>query len=432
MSRPDFRRLYQNNSAMMMPDVQSAPVILIPGLFGSKLRNKSTGEEVWPGAWWRILFSSYPELALNIDPVSHMPLPSDLEPHGITEQALQQDIYQPILQVLTEYGGYTRTSPGTRALPGERRLYVFDYDWRQDIVTNARALARLVRDIQRDYQHPTLQVDLVAHSMGGLIARYYLRFGDRDVLDGEPQKVSMQGAANVRKLIQLGTPNLGSIDSLVALIRGEKIGFGRISSETLATFPSGYQLLPHPLTDWLINIEGKVLPDDLFESKTWQRFGWSIYAKPEKVHTQLKQADFQYQLTRARRLAWMLSVKEPESPLRYVLFGGGCQLTAARLLLENYQGREYVRLKAKEIAAPKTGVPYDDLMSQPGDSRVTKPSLLARETLDPSAMQNEDSFLPIAYTFFLCENHTTLTKNINFQDNLLNVLLSRQMVQATK
>ena len=44
-----------------------------------------------------------------------------------------------------------------------------------------------------------------------------------------------------------------------------------------------------------------------------------------------------------------------------------------------------------------------------------------------SAPQHEDSFLPVAYPFFLCEHHNVLTSNINFQDNLLNVLLSRQL-----
>ncbi len=66
-------------------------------------------------------------------------------------------------------------------------------------------------------------------------------------------------------------------------------------------------------------------------------------------------------------------------------------------------------------------------MLEPGDGSVTKPSLLARETLDPTAPQNEDSVIPIAYWFFLCEHHTRLTGNINFQDNLLNVLLTRSL-----
>jgi hypothetical protein len=36
-------------------------------------------------------------------------------------------------------------------------------------------------------------------------------------------------------------------------------------------------------------------------------------------------------------------------------------------------------------------------------------------------------FLPIAYWFFLCERHDQLTNNVNFQDNLLNVLLTRSL-----
>jgi len=57
----------------------------------------------------------------------------------------------------------------------------------------------------------------------------------------------------------------------------------------------------------------------------------------------------------------------------------------------------------------------------------TKPSLLARGTLDPTAPQHEESVMPIAYFFFLCEEHDQLTGNINFQDNLLNVLLTRNL-----
>jgi hypothetical protein len=41
--------------------------------------------------------------------------------------------------------------------------------------------------------------------------------------------------------------------------------------------------------------------------------------------------------------------------------------------------------------------------------------------------QNEDSFIAIAYWLFLCERHDRLTGNINFQDNLLNVLLIRSL-----
>jgi hypothetical protein len=81
----------------------------------------------------------------------------------------------------------------------------------------------------------------------------------------------------------------------------------------------------------------------------------------------------------------------------------------------------------EDIRHPVPGVRYDEIMLDPGDGKVTKPSLLARETLDRSAPQNEDSFIPITCWFFLCERHDRLTGNINFQDNLLNVLLTRSL-----
>ena len=66
-------------------------------------------------------------------------------------------------------------------------------------------------------------------------------------------------------------------------------------------------------------------------------------------------------------------------------------------------------------------------MAKPGDGRVTKPSLLARETLDPSAPYHEESYFPLAYSFFLCDQHSDLTSNVHFQDNLLHTLLSPSM-----
>ena len=371
-----------------------------------------------------------PTSALELDPQSGAPLPSKLEATGIAEQAFGRDYYRPILDTLTRHGSYARGQPGKPATKGERRVYVFAYDWRQDNVQSARELHALIEQVQHDYADPALRVDLVAHSMGGLIARYYLRFGTRDVLDGSLQQVTMDGSAHVRKLVLLGTPNLGSISSLHAFLSGEPVGLRRIGPATLATMPSAYQLFPHPLVNWLVDAEGRPHYDDLFEVETWARHRWSIF-DPANAGLQDRAMPliqhFTRQLERARRFAWNLSVVEPVSPIRYVLFGGDCHLTPARLVLEHEADRDLVRLAPSDIRAPRPGVRYEDLMLEPGDGRVTKPSLLARETLDPSAPQNEDSFLLIAYPFFLCSHHSFLTSNINFQDNLLNVLLSRQL-----
>jgi len=433
--KPDLGRLYRMSESA----TDNTPVILIPGLFGSKLRDKTTGKEVWPGSARDILFSNYHELALQFDPQTLEVLPDNLEAYDVAQRVLGQDIYGPIITTLEKNGGYVRGTPGSPALKNERRYYIFAYDFRQDNSHHAQALDALIGQIRRDYANADLKVDIVAHSMGGLVARYYLRYGTADALNGEDRQVTLDGTAHVRKLILLGTPNLGSASSLHAFLNGEQVGLGRIAPEDLATMPSGYQLFPHPLVSWLVDINGKIRNDNLFDTDTWRLYQWSIFNPA--VQQRIEQAEkstgahsltdrqrfFAHHLERARRFMWALSTPEPETPLRYVLFGGDCNLTPARLLLETDGNQLMTRLTPAEIRHPITGIHYDELMLEPGDGRVTKPSFLARETLDPTMEQSEDSFIPIAYWFFLCENHVQLTNNINFQDNLLNVLLTRTL-----
>ena len=434
-SGPDLGRLYRAGAESR----DTTPVIVIPGLFGSKLRNRATGAEVWPGSAATILFHDYRDIALDFDRATLEVKPDDVEAFDIADAALGQDFYHQLLDTLQRFGGYVRGRPGEAPRKDERRYYVYAYDWRQDNVDSVLGLERLIEAIRRDYGDPSLRVDIIAHSMGGLIARYYLRYGPVDVLDGSEQLVTLYGATRVRKLVLLGTPNMGSASSLHAFIAGEPIVFTRIPQEVLATLPSGYQLFPHPLVTWLIDTSGGALDDDLFDGATWRRYRWSIFdptvdsrvraahAADADAYLAVLRRFFDYRLERARRFLWALSTPEPATPIRYVLFGGDCELTPARLALESDGGTPLARLYPDDIRNPVPGVRYDQLMLEPGDGSVTKPSLLARETLDPSAPQNVDSFIPIAYWFFLCVHHKKLTGNINFQDNLLNVLLTRTL-----
>lgn len=113
-------------------------------------------------------------------------------------------------------------------------VVMHDYDWRADLVGQARALvARLQAD-------PAPEVMVVAHSMGGLIARAAL---------GEP------GGERVCRLILLGVPQRGSFGAVQA-IRGTYPVVRRLAAldrhhdaeflaqQVFSTFPSIHQLLP--------------------------------------------------------------------------------------------------------------------------------------------------------------------------------------------
>jgi len=181
MSQPDLPRLYQQSW-----EVEQPPVVLIHGIMGSRLEDSETGREVWYGNLGRLAFSAYRNVALEIDPVSLEPKPSSMVPSTLAEQAAGKDFYGSITRTLEQAGQYTRARPGEPQKRGSRSYYVFLYDWRQDNVKSAQQLYRFIDQIRHDYSNPQLKVDLIAHSMGGLIARYFLRYGksDYDALTG--------------------------------------------------------------------------------------------------------------------------------------------------------------------------------------------------------------------------------------------------------
>ncbi len=438
---PDLRRLYASG----MERVRVPPVIIIPGILGSRLRERGSGRELWPGSLTNVLFSAR-SLALKIDSTTLEPLPDDVEAYDLFRGLLGTDFYGAIIETLEKHGGYVRGQPGKPADAGTRRYYVFAYDWRQDNVLTARKLDALIEQIRHDYADPQLKVDVVAHSMGGLITRYYIQYGVTDVLDGSDFPASFLGAGKIRTAILLGTPNLGSVSALNSLLAGHKIGWQAIPTEVLATMPSIYELMPHPVTNWIVDLAGRPLERDLFFVGTWIAYQWSVFdpqvekrirsrspgPREGQAQLELLQRYFAKRMERARRFVWSLTYNESQqAPVRLVVFGGDCTLTPARVVVEREPGAvaaagPLVRLLPGQISHPLPSVDYSRLMLEPGDGEVTKPSLLARQSLDPTVSRSDDVFFPLAYAFFLCVDHEHLTGNISFQDNLLNVLLERQ------
>lgn len=104
-----------------------------------------------------------------------------------------------------------------------------------------------------------------------------------------------------------------------------------------------------------------------------------------------------------------------------VVFGGGCERPPARCLLEAVRGRVMIRLHREEVRSRVPRLDYEALMLEPGDGRVTKASLLARDSLAPDAAQ--PGFFPIAYAVFICRSPSDLASDMTFRDDLLNILL---------
>jgi pimeloyl-ACP methyl ester carboxylesterase len=124
-------------------------------------------------------------------------------------------------------------------------ILVFGYDWRLSILVSGRLLANRI-----EASFPGGQVKIVAHSMGGLVARAamaYLKADGHDDL--------------VVKLVTLGTPHYGTyapmagfarfdgtylrLLGLVSFLRaGNVIASAALVDPPIATFPSIYELMP--------------------------------------------------------------------------------------------------------------------------------------------------------------------------------------------
>ena len=449
---PDFDQLYR-----VLPDQEDQaaippPVIVIPGLLGTRLKDPETGREVWPGQITNVALSRFRNIVLPLPDYAGSNDPGDehrLEPNRVTETVLRRDFYGELVRILVRYGGYQRADPGEPITDKRRRrVYVFDYDWRQDNVATAQELDTFLNRIAEDYGERDLKFDIIAHSMGGLVARYFLRFGTEDVLNNNRLKVTWAGAPRVNKMILLGVPNLGSVSSIEGFIRGYTLGLRRVPQEVVATLPSTYQLFPHRIVNWLYDTQGRVIDQDQFSRATWAEFQWNIFDPEVKARVLRKhgaeyyaalERTFTTYSERARRFSWSLTVcpnyeesvggcpEFSEPPVRLVVFGGNCNLTPSAWVLEQSEGESQVRFSPEAITAPVPGIDYTTLMYDPGDGTVTKPSLLARDVLSPNTPRHEFSYFPLAYSFLLCEHHATLSSNTHFQDNLLDVLLTNAL-----
>ena len=219
-------------------------IVLLPGITGSVLQKD--GKDVWAvsgGAAMnalRGLGESLDDLKLTDD----SPDLDDLG-DGISAPRIMPDISLiPGFWKIDGYGKVGRTIQDSFDVTPGLNYFEFAYDWRRDNRAAAHRLARDSHDwLQRWREHSgndDARLILIAHSMGGLISRYFTEV--------------LGGWADTRFLVTIGTPYRGSLNAVSFLVEGMKKKLGPITlmdlSHLLRSFTSVYQLLPiYPCID---------------------------------------------------------------------------------------------------------------------------------------------------------------------------------------
>ncbi len=207
-------------------------VVLLPGITGSVLQKD--GKDVWAvssGAALGALVSlgrSITELELHDD--------SDLD-DGVTAPRVMPDIH--LIPGLWKIDGYGKVSQHIQrrfTVQLGRNYFEFPYDWRRDNRVAARQLKEKTDEWLHQWRkdYPEAKLILVGHSMGGLVARYFLE--------------CLDGWRDTRMLVTFGTPYRGSLNALEFVVHGMRKSLGPVTlidlSKLLRSFTSVYQLLP--------------------------------------------------------------------------------------------------------------------------------------------------------------------------------------------
>jgi hypothetical protein len=198
------------------------PVLIIPGIMGSYLERASDGKELWPNIGEMITSPSdsfMDELKMDENGISE----NNINTGDIIRKAAISDVYDGLIKEL-EGAGYIE---GTN-------LFVLPYDWRQDIAISADVT---LKNKIEQLKNITGKVDVVAHSMGGLLLKKY---------------IYDFGSGSIGKFIDLATPHLGSPKISKVLLFGDDLGitlgFLGANQNTVKNISrnmmSNYELLP--------------------------------------------------------------------------------------------------------------------------------------------------------------------------------------------
>jgi hypothetical protein len=193
-------------------------VVLLPGIMGVSMKNPRYGV-IWPPG----MRSGPP---ISNDELVDLLLDERTKPEkAIRRVPCAGNVYGPLLNFLVKLQGV--------------HVATFDYDWRKELSALASDLATLLDDAP-----PDKDIVIVAHSMGGLIARWMLESGQ---FTGRPW------FHRIKHFVAAAVPHRGAPLALLRLLGLSGINCVILPAANMKRlggspdrYPSGYQLLPAP------------------------------------------------------------------------------------------------------------------------------------------------------------------------------------------
>ncbi len=369
-------------------------------------------------------------------------------------------VYRDLLEALRHYAGYREGDWNNPGSDGSRdTFYVFAYDWRKDNVANAMELMRRIEHLKQSLREPDLKFNVIAHSMGGLIARYAAMYGDQDLpSDDSLPQLNWSGARHISKIVMIGVPNEGSADAFATLVEGYSITEGlrrrvpllnKLTAEDAVRTPSVFQLLPHEGTAKFLDENLDVVAVDLYDPAVWKKYSWtpifsdsfrrqntnrlSVSNDSQPVRDGDLDEYLAATLRRTRQFHRALDAGiNINQPVTLLAIGGDCEETLnAPLIIRHAKDNRWSTLIRPHEFRNAAGMKLSkervtEAMYAPGDGRVTRKSLLG-ETIVSVAGQATQVHLPLTYAVFGCDLHGQLQRNKTLQDNALTALVGEAM-----
>lgn len=245
------------------------PLVFIPGIAGSMLTgNGQTGangnhEYLWPTLGAQDiralnLYSSVSDIQAVGIVLEYDPIFAGIEKlivYGPLMNYLVNDLRFREFNFAEHPERMTNNYLLQQSWPEKPTLFTFPYDWRQ---TNNSHVDRLHDYISQIRQlHGGAKVDVIAHSMGGILLRQYMLTADY--------------ASDINKVITIGTPCWGSPKALYRMLTGEFYPFKIVDllnsiemKAALRSMPSTAELLP-PFQDGHISGRTALLSEDRWD-----------------------------------------------------------------------------------------------------------------------------------------------------------------------